>query len=92
MIGIRAEIDLSSFPLMVCSHPVFRRSFGLNHYGTKWATGKIVERGQVSGFQFFGAGVEQVAEKDGVPIGRRGHNGHPYTGQSGHTQRDAVYR
>ncbi|KAG7527744.1 hypothetical protein FFLO_06625 [Filobasidium floriforme] len=53
--------------------------FGLNHYGTKWATGKIVERGQVSGFQFFGAGVEQVAEKDGVPIGRRGHNGHPYT-------------
>lgn len=60
---------------------MFHRSFGLNHYGTKWATGKIVERGQVSGFQFFGAGVEQVAEKDGVPIGRRGHNGHPYTGE-----------
>jgi len=62
------------------AHPDLSNSFGLNHYGTKWATGKIVEKGQVSGFQFFGAGVEQVAEKDGVPIGRKGHNGHPYTG------------
>lgn len=57
------------------------RSFGLNHYGTKWATGKVELKGQVSGFQFFGAGVEQVAEKDGVLIGRKGHNGHPHTGQ-----------
>lgn len=55
-------------------------SFGLNHYGTKWATGKIELKGQVSGFQFFGAGVEQVAEKDGKLIGRKGHNGHPHTG------------
>lgn len=56
-------------------------SFGLNHYSTKYATGKIVESGKISGFDFVGGGVEQVTEKDGKSIGMSGHNGHPTAGE-----------
>lgn len=53
-------------------------SFGQNHYGTMWTTGK---RGAVATASHFGVvfGLsERVAEKDGVVIGNKGHNGHPY--------------
>jgi hypothetical protein len=53
-------------------------SFGLNHYGTAWATGsKIVD--DKPGALTFGS-YERVYEKDGQVIGNRGENGHPYDG------------
>jgi beta-glucosidase/6-phospho-beta-glucosidase/beta-galactosidase len=52
-------------------------SFGLNHYSTRYTTGKLLE--QPSVFDAFFGGVENVFEDtEGKPIGHRGHNGHPY--------------
>ncbi|KAG8881832.1 hypothetical protein FRB98_004101 [Tulasnella sp. 332] len=51
--------------------------FGLNHYGTKYCTGKIIVEPNLP--QLFFGGAEQVAEDlHGKPIGRKGHAGHPY--------------
>jgi len=51
-------------------------SFGLNHYSTRLATGKLLSSPS-AGDEIFG-GIEYVTERDGKPIGHRGHNGHPY--------------
>ena len=50
-------------------------SFGVNHYSTRWLTGKILEPDAAN---IGWGGVEHVTERDGQPIGPRGHNGHPY--------------
>lgn len=79
---VNFSISFFKSNMMFGSKAYFSRfSFGVNHYSTKYATGKVIESGTVSGFNFFGGGMETVTEKDGVPIGRRGHNGHPYTGE-----------
>ncbi|ORX36246.1 beta-glucosidase 1A [Kockovaella imperatae] len=52
--------------------------FGLNHYSTKWATGKPGKENP-NAFEVLFGNVEQVTEKDGKPIGFKGHNGHPFT-------------
>ena len=60
-----------------------KNSFGWNHYGTKWATGKRIPKEDVDNARFWSFGrTEQVAEKDGVQIGVKGENGHPYIGMS----------
>jgi beta-glucosidase len=51
-------------------------SFGVNHYSTRWATGKILN--SADPFIVCFGNVEHVTERDGIPIGTRGHNGHPY--------------
>ncbi|BEJ12828.1 hypothetical protein CspHIS471_0300020 [Cutaneotrichosporon sp. HIS471] len=52
--------------------------FGLNHYSTFYATGEVRPLKGASG-RDRALGLEvRVAEKNGVPIGRRGENGHPY--------------
>jgi beta-glucosidase len=51
-------------------------SFGVNHYSTRWATGKVLDSADPY-IACFG-NVEHVTERDGKPIGTRGHNGHPY--------------
>jgi hypothetical protein len=56
-------------------------SFGLNTYGTGYATGKMYPKGEGNLFQILFGDIERVFEKDGKPIGLRGHNGHPYTGK-----------
>jgi hypothetical protein len=58
-------------------------SFGWNHYGTKWSTGKRMPKEECkNGFHWSFGRTEQVAEKDGVQIGVKGENGHPYIGTS----------
>jgi len=58
-------------------------SFGWNHYGTKWSTGKRMPKEECkNGFHWSFGRTEQVAEKDGVQIGVKGENGHPYIGMS----------
>ena len=57
-------------------------SFGWNHYGTKWSTGKRMAKEDCkNGFHWSFGRTEQVAEKDGVQIGVKGENGHPYIGE-----------
>ena len=57
-------------------------SFGWNHYGTKWSTGKRMPKEECkNGFHWSFGRTEQVAEKDGVQIGVKGENGHPYIGK-----------
>ncbi|KAK4684015.1 hypothetical protein P7C73_g6191, partial [Tremellales sp. Uapishka_1] len=51
--------------------------FGLNSYGTSYATGRVIQPETDPGKISFGL-HEKVTEKDGKPIGNRGHNGHPY--------------
>ncbi len=55
-------------------------SFGLNHYSTKWATGKKLAS-KPNPFEFMFGDVNELTSEDaqGRPIGVRGHNGHPYT-------------
>jgi beta-glucosidase len=58
-------------------------SFALNHYGTSYSTGKRISKEEAGGpgFVWSFARTEKVYEKDGVPIGVRGENGHPYDGE-----------
>lgn len=51
-------------------------SFGVNHYSTRWATGKVSD--SKDPFIVCFGGVEHVTERNGKAIGKRGHNGHPY--------------
>ena len=55
-------------------------SFGLNHYGTSYATGKRASQAEAEPFRIGFGSYETVYEKDGKVIGLKGHNGHPYTG------------
>lgn len=55
-------------------------SFGLNHYGTSWATGRPKNGSETHALTF--GDCERVSEKDGKAIGNRGYNGHPYDGES----------
>lgn len=55
-------------------------SFSINHYGTSYATGKILPPNTSRTF-FDQDDVEKAFTKNGEPIGRRGENGHPYTGR-----------
>jgi beta-glucosidase len=57
------------------------RSFGINHYGTSYTTGKRLARDDVVPFRIGFGHYEMVYEKDGKPIGVKGHNGHPYNGE-----------
>ncbi|KAG8983628.1 hypothetical protein FRB93_007108 [Tulasnella sp. JGI-2019a] len=51
--------------------------FGLNHYGTRYSTGKFLSSPTTP--ELFFGGIEQVTEDpQGNTIGRRGHQGHPY--------------
>ncbi|WVF71036.1 hypothetical protein IAT40_005833 [Kwoniella sp. CBS 6097] len=53
--------------------------FGLNHYGTTYATGKDVSREDCDPLTYTMACVERTFnDKDGKPIGIRGQNGHPH--------------
>jgi hypothetical protein len=56
-------------------------SFGLNHYGAKYTTGKRLNVGDVVPFRIGFGSYEQTFEKDGKAIGVRGHNEHPYIGE-----------
>ena len=49
----------------------------MNHYSTRYATGKPLPA-DAAKLELLWGGVEQATERDGVPIGYRGHNGHPY--------------
>ncbi len=48
--------------------------FGVNHYSTHMVTGWAA----TDGFEAMFGGISKVQEVDGVPLGRRGHHGHPY--------------
>jgi hypothetical protein len=48
----------------------------VNHYSTRWATGRLSD--STDPFIACFGGVEHVTERSGAPIGPRGHNGHPY--------------
>ncbi|KAJ5419424.1 glycoside hydrolase superfamily [Penicillium crustosum] len=52
--------------------------FSVNHYGTSYATGRILEPGSKLDIWTMDE-VEKSWTKDGILIGRRGHNGHPHT-------------
>jgi beta-glucosidase len=54
-------------------------SFGLNHYGTSYATGRAVQSGDSRALSF--GPSERVYERDGKLIGNRGENGHPHDGE-----------
>lgn len=58
------------------------RSFGQNHYGTLWTTGKRAAVATASHFGVVFGLSERVPEKDGKIIGNMGHNGHPYDSES----------
>ncbi|GMK59772.1 hypothetical protein CspeluHIS016_0803780 [Cutaneotrichosporon spelunceum] len=51
--------------------------FGLNHYGTSYATGRPLPPSAGAAERSFGP-YERVHERDGVPIGNRGEGGHPH--------------
>ncbi|KAL1413456.1 hypothetical protein Q8F55_001223 [Vanrija albida] len=51
--------------------------FGINHYSTQMATGKIIDDPPFSATMF--GSIEMTQEPGGVPLGHRGHEGHPYT-------------
>ena len=59
-------------------------SFGINAYGTAWATGKpwdMFGKTPEHEWSMYGGGIHRVFEdKQGRPIGKRGKNGHPYIG------------
>lgn len=56
------------------------RSFGLNHYGSSYATGVRLAAEDADPFSNSAGRYEKVFEKDGKVIGNKGHNGHPYNG------------
>jgi hypothetical protein len=63
-------------------------SFGLNHYGTMYATGKQAEfvdfEDGVLGWDLLMGRVEKTAiGPDGKVLGVKGEHGHPYTGELG---------
>lgn len=60
---------------------VYVHSFGLNHYGSSYTTGRRCPPDAAPIALAFGA-TERVFEKDGKVIGVKGENGHPYTGKS----------
>ena len=60
-------------------------SFGQNHYGTMWTTGKRAAVATASHFGVVFGLSERVPEKDGKIIGNKGHNGHPYDSMSSFT-------
>jgi hypothetical protein len=62
--------------------PLTPASFGLNHYGTAYTTGKRFERAKADPFTIGFGYYERVHEKDGKVIGNKGQNGHPYDGES----------
>ncbi|KAL2866577.1 glycoside hydrolase family 1 protein [Aspergillus lucknowensis] len=52
--------------------------FSINHYGTMYATGRLIEPYTKTNFRDLDD-VEKTHFKHGKPIGRRGENGHPHT-------------
>lgn len=55
-------------------------SFSVNHYGTSYATGTILEADSNLDLWTMDE-VEKSWTRDGASIGKRGHNGHPHTGE-----------
>lgn len=51
--------------------------FGLNHYSTSYATGKLLPYETATPVERVFGLIETTVEKDGVQIGPRGQNGHP---------------
>ncbi|WVQ66636.1 uncharacterized protein L199_004821 [Kwoniella botswanensis] len=52
--------------------------FGLNHYGSSYATGRRHPPGEGTRMDLISGRAERVFERDGVPIGSRGVDGHPH--------------
>lgn len=84
---VHGSTDLCVYLRARWGHTLTETSFGLNTYGTKYATGKRykdIESATPVGW-FFGR-VELVErDKEGKLIGVKGENGHPYAGESRHS-------
>ncbi|WVF71040.1 hypothetical protein IAT40_005837 [Kwoniella sp. CBS 6097] len=53
--------------------------FGMNHYGTSYATGRDVDPETTDALSFLQGCIERVwTDQNGKEIGIRGQNGHPY--------------